>query len=49
VEAVGGGDLVRLTARADAGDAEGDGLAVAHDGRGHAGDVVLVDHGGKKG
>ena len=48
VEAVGGGDLVRLAARADAGDAEGDGLAVADDGGGHAGDVVLLDDGGEE-
>ena len=48
VEAVGGGDLVGLAARADAGDAEGDGLAVADDGGGHAGDVVLLDDGGEE-
>jgi len=48
VEAVGGGDLVRLAARADASRAEGDGLAVADDGGGHAGYVVLLDDGGKE-
>ncbi len=49
VEAVGGGDLVGLAARADAGDPEGDGFAVADDGGGHAGDVVLLDDGGEEG
>jgi hypothetical protein len=45
VEAVGGGDLVALAARADAGNAERDDLAVADDGGGHAGDVMLLDDG----
>ena len=48
VEAVGGGDLVGLAARADAGDTEGDDLAVLDDGGGHAGDVVLLDDRGEE-
>ena len=48
MERVVGGDLVGLAARADASDADGDDLAVADDGGGHAGDVVLLDDGGEE-
>ena len=47
--AVGGDDLVGLSARANTGDAEGDSLAVANDGGGDAGDVVLLDRGEERG
>ena len=47
VEVVGGGDLVALAARANAGDTDGDGFAALDDGHGHAGHVVLLKDGGE--
>ena len=49
MEAVGGCDLVGLAARANPGDAEGDGLAALDDGDGHARDVVLLKDGDEQG
>jgi hypothetical protein len=48
VDAIGGGDRVGLSARANTCDAEGNSLTVTNDSGGDAGDIVFLDDGGEK-